>query len=99
MVVELRARVSSPAGRTLSFPVAERATSHRLIRLLRLFGTVALLSALFLFYVNAKLLGDQGFYYQMVEMSQHGLLPFIDYWSEYPPLFPLLLVGVQRALG
>jgi hypothetical protein len=43
--------------------------------------------------------GDLGFYYDMVVMAQNGFHPFIDYWSEYPPLFPLLLVGSEQTFG
>jgi len=40
--------------------------------------------------------GDYRYYYQLATFSDEGHLPFIDYWSEYPPIFPFLSVGLYR---
>jgi hypothetical protein len=62
-------------------------------------GLLPLVVGLYSFYLRAHPAGDLYLYYQMVDLAQRGLHPFIDYWSEYPPLFPLLLVGLQHAIG
>jgi hypothetical protein len=45
---------------------------------------------------NLTLYGDYAYYYELASYSSHGHLPFIHYWSEYPPLFPFLSVGVYQ---
>jgi len=51
---------------------------------------------------NLALFGDTVYYYELAAYSDQGYLPFIHYWSEYPPVFPFLSVGVyqlSRLLG
>ncbi len=51
---------------------------------------------------NLTLYGDYVYYYELAAYSDQGYLPFIHYWSEYPPLFPYLSLGVYKlaqALG
>jgi len=51
---------------------------------------------------NLALFGDYVYYYELAAYSDQGYLPFIHYWSEYPPVFPFLSVGVyqlSRLLG
>ena len=43
--------------------------------------------------------GDQLYYYQLAEFSDHGWLPFRDWWSEFPPLWSFLTVAVYRLWG
>lgn len=45
---------------------------------------------------NLTLYGDYAYYYQLAAYSDQGYLPFIHYWSEYPPVFPFLSVGVYQ---
>ncbi len=36
--------------------------------------------------------GDYEHYFNLARLSGSGLLPFLDYWYEFPPLFPLLSI-------
>jgi hypothetical protein len=45
---------------------------------------------------NLTLFGDYIYYYELAAYSDQGYLPFIHYWSEYPPVFPFLSVGVYQ---
>jgi len=45
---------------------------------------------------NLVLYGDYIYYYELAAYSDQGYLPFIHYWSEYPPIFPFLSVGVYQ---
>jgi len=45
---------------------------------------------------NLTLYGDYVYYYELAAYSDQGYLPFIHYWSEYPPIFPFLSVGIYR---
>jgi len=39
---------------------------------------------------------DYKYYQGFAELSRQGHFPFLDYWMEYPPLFPWLAVGVYQ---
>lgn len=41
-------------------------------------------------------IGDFGFYRGLAELALLGRRPFLDYWVEYPPLFPWVLLGLYR---
>ena len=43
--------------------------------------------------------GDYQHYYNLAALSEMGLLPFLDYWSEYPPIFPFLSVALYQMSG
>jgi hypothetical protein len=45
---------------------------------------------------NLTLFGDYAYYYELAVYSDRGYLPFIHYWSEYPPIFPFLSVGIYQ---
>jgi len=45
---------------------------------------------------NLTLYGDYIYYYELAAYSDRGYLPFIHYWSEYPPVFPFLSVVVYQ---
>jgi hypothetical protein len=45
---------------------------------------------------NLTLFGDYPYYYELAAYSDQGYLPFIHYWSEYPPVFPFLSVGIYQ---
>lgn len=38
--------------------------------------------------------GDFQHYYNLASLSQQGLLPYRDYWYEFPPIFPLISLAV-----
>ncbi len=39
---------------------------------------------------------DFNFYFGIVQLSDFGLIPFRDFWLEWPPLIPLAMTGVYR---
>jgi hypothetical protein len=41
---------------------------------------------------------DYDYYYNLGALTDHGAWPFLTYWSEYPPLFPAIAVGIYRGL-
>ena len=43
--------------------------------------------------------GDVSYYYTVVQPSDSGLYPFFQFWMEYPPVFPMLAVGIYRVLA
>jgi hypothetical protein len=43
--------------------------------------------------------GDYQYYYNLAALSEMGHLPFLDYWSEYPPVFPFLSVAIYQLSG
>lgn len=43
--------------------------------------------------------GDQTYYFELAALSNQGLLPFRDWWSEFPPMWSFLTVVVYQLLG
>ncbi len=43
--------------------------------------------------------GDFGTYFQLGALSAQGLLPFRDWWSEFPPIPSLLITALYTLLG
>jgi hypothetical protein len=43
--------------------------------------------------------GDYLYYYLLVQPTDAGLYPFRDWWSEFPPLWSVIEVGLYRLLG
>ena len=43
--------------------------------------------------------GDYQYYYNLAALSEMGRLPFLGYWSEYPPIFPFLSVALYQLSG
>lgn len=41
-------------------------------------------------------IGDQLYYFRLAEFSERGWLPFRDWWSEFPPLWPFLTVIARQ---
>ena len=39
---------------------------------------------------------DFNFYFGIVQLSDFGLIPFRDFWLEWPPLIPLAMTGAYR---
>jgi hypothetical protein len=42
---------------------------------------------------------DYLYYFNLAALSKQGYLPFIHYWSEYPPIFPYLNLAIYRLTG
>lgn len=40
--------------------------------------------------------GDFDYYRLMLSFANQGFLPLVDFWMEYPPLFPWLMLGLYR---
>ena len=43
--------------------------------------------------------GDRQFHYRLAELADDGRLPFRDWWSEFPPIWPAISTGVYLLLG
>jgi hypothetical protein len=43
--------------------------------------------------------GDQTYYFDLAALSGQGLLPFRDWWSEFPPIWSFMTVIVYQFLG
>ncbi len=43
--------------------------------------------------------GDMAYFYALAQLSDNGLYPYRDYWSEFPPLWPWLYVSLYRLLA
>ncbi len=43
--------------------------------------------------------GDQTYHFELASLSDQGLLPFRDWWSEFPPVWSFLTVVVYQLLG
>lgn len=44
-------------------------------------------------------LGDFGYYFQFARLSDEGLLPYRDYWYEFPPVWSTVFIGLYRLLA
>ena len=63
------------------------------------FGVRLLWLAIFLAWSPWARVSDVGFYQHLVEQTDAGHYPFLDFWLEYPPVFPWLAVGIHKLLG
>ncbi len=43
--------------------------------------------------------GDFRYYFDLADMTRQGFYPFLDYWQEYPPIFPYLNIAVYFLAG
>ncbi|MFC2031720.1 hypothetical protein ACFLWA_13455, partial [Chloroflexota bacterium] len=41
-------------------------------------------------------MSDFGYYRLLLSFTNQGYYPLVDFWVEYPPIFPWLLVGLYR---
>lgn len=48
---------------------------------------------------NLIFYGDYQHYFNVADMTRAGLYPFIDYWYEFPPIFPYLNIAVYTIAG
>lgn len=75
---------------------------HQTILQVILLRTVFLVAAVAFLRPGGYLLAsapDQFFYVEIGNMATQGLLPFVNYWMEYPPVFPWLLVASQYLIA
>src|SRR5690242_16327522 len=54
---------------------------------------LTLVTALFLGYLHKLPASDWTFYYEITRLAAQDRYPFIDYWMEYPPVFPLSIAA------
>jgi hypothetical protein len=48
---------------------------------------------------NLIVYSDYQYYFNSADMTQQGFYPFIDYWYEYPPIFPYLNIAIYIVAG
>jgi 4-amino-4-deoxy-L-arabinose transferase-like glycosyltransferase len=48
---------------------------------------------------NLIFYGDYQHYFNLSDLTRQGLYPFIDYWYEFPPIFPYLNIAVYALAG
>jgi hypothetical protein len=88
-----------PAGGGPSPAVRWRAAGRHQEFLLILVLSVALeLMAVLVFRPGGYLgvVGDFPNFHLMLSLTNQGYLPLVDFWMEYPPLFPWLMLGLYR---
>jgi hypothetical protein len=72
--------------------------SHREFVLILVLAIVFRLTAILVFRPGGYLgdLSNFGYYRLLLDFTNQGFYPFIDFWLEYPPIFPWVLVGLYR---
>jgi hypothetical protein len=48
---------------------------------------------------NLIFYGDYQHYFNLADLTRLGFYPFIDYWYEFPPIFPYLNIAVYQLAG
>ena len=43
--------------------------------------------------------GDRFYHYQLVQLTDEGDWPFVDWWSEFPPVFYIMTTGIYNLQG
>lgn len=43
--------------------------------------------------------GDFPYYFDLAALTEQGFYPFVDYWQEYPPLFPYINIIIYNLAG
>jgi hypothetical protein len=91
IIAEMTPRQSRTEG-------GEASTRRDLLLLLALFVSFRLMAIIFFKPGGEVYVGGHDFQYYMslAELSLEGKWPYLDYWMEYPPLFPLALIGLYR---
>jgi hypothetical protein len=79
-------------------PARSQATTGFLL-ILVLFFTSRLMLLLAFPPENLIFYGDYQHYFNLSDMTRQGLYPFIDYWYEFPPIFPYLNIAVYSLAG
>ena len=72
--------------------------SHREFVLILVLFVAFRLSAVLVFKPGGYLgeMSDFGYYRLLLGLTNQGYWPLLDFWVEYPPVFPWLLVGLYR---
>ena len=88
---------SEPSTR---LPVRARETwhTHREFWLVLVLFLALRLMALLVFRPGGYLgeMGDFGYYRLLLSFTNQGFYPVVDFWMEYPPLFPWIALGLYR---
>lgn len=69
---------------------------NEFLLILVLFVSARLMLLMVLPAENLTLYGDYRYYFDLDTLFEQGHLPFIDYWSEYPPVFPFLNLALYQ---
>ena len=48
---------------------------------------------------NLIFYGDYQHYFNLAELTRQGFYPYIDYWYEFPPIFPYLNIAIYTLAG
>jgi hypothetical protein len=72
--------------------------AHREFALILVLAIVFRLSAVLVFRPGGYLgeMSDFGYYRLLLSFTNQGYYPLVDFWVEYPPIFPWLMVGLYR---
>ena len=46
-----------------------------------------------------SMFGDYQYFFQFAQLSDEGLLPYRDYWYEFPPVWSTLFIGAYQLLA
>jgi len=89
---------SSPAGRHSLTRLQVALRLHRDFILILGLAVAFRAMALLVFRPGGYLgeMSDFGYYRLLLSFSSQGFYPLIDFWVEYPPIIPWLLVGLYR---
>lgn len=87
------------ALRTAGFRLEQEFRNHHEFLLLLILFVSLRLSLLVVSRPQGYLLGisDYDFYLEFGRLADRGLYPALQYWTEYPPVFPWLAVAVYKA--
>ncbi|MGD8398593.1 MAG: glycosyltransferase 87 family protein, partial [Anaerolineae bacterium] len=79
-------------------PLPNRLRHHGDILLILVLFVAFRLMALVVFRPGGYLgeMGDLGYYRLLLGFANQGFLPVVDFWMEYPPIFPWLMLGIYR---
>jgi hypothetical protein len=93
--------VENNARRPAVSPLARVRTllqAHREFVLILVLAVAFRLLAILVFRPGGYLgeMSDFGFYRLLLSFTNQGYYPLVDFWVEYPPLFPWLMVGLYR---
>jgi hypothetical protein len=72
--------------------------SHREFLLILVLAVVFRFTAVLVFRPGGYLgeLSNFGYYRLLLDFTNMGFYPFVDFWLEYPPVFPWLMLGLYR---
>jgi len=87
---------TSVAERIARFQISLR--SHREFLLIFVLFVIFRLTAILVFRPGGYLgdLSNFGYYRLLSDFTNQGFYPFVNFWVEYPPIFPWVMVGLYR---